>query len=297
MDQTSRIAVIGAGLAGLTAARALADRGRAVTVFDKSRGLGGRLATRRTREGFDFDHGAPAVHGAHEAFRAFVTTAEAEGRAARWDGVVVGLPGMSGLVGGLAVGLDVRFGAEVEAIARDGAGWSVAGERFAAVIVAVPAPQAARLCAAAPRLVEAAQAARMSPCWTLLAAFDDARADIAPPAPFETALRASARPGRAPAPDRWVAHAALDWTEAHLELEKPAACDLLLPSLAAALGVDPAAVLYAAAHRWRYARTAVAVGEACVAQDGMILAGDWLLGPDAGDAFASGSAAAAAVAD
>jgi predicted NAD/FAD-dependent oxidoreductase len=34
-----------------------------------------------------------------------------------------------------------------------------------------------------------------------------------------------------------------------------------------------------------------------VVQDGMILAGDWLLGPHAGDAFASGLAAAAAVVD
>jgi predicted NAD/FAD-dependent oxidoreductase len=268
-----------------------------VTVFEKSRGLGGRLATRRTREGFDFDHGAPAVHGQAEAFRAFLTTAEAEDRAARWQGATVGLPGMSGLVGGLAAGLDIRFGAEVEAVARDGAGWSVTGESFGHVIVAVPAPQAARLCAAAPRLVEAAQSARMSPCWTLLAAFDGARADIAPPALFDKVVRSSSRPGRAPAPDRWVAHAALDWTQTHLEMEKPAACDLLLPALAPALGVDPSAALYAAAHRWRYARTAVAVGRACVAQDGVILAGDWLLGPDAGDAFASGLAAAGAVAD
>lgn len=297
MTQTSRIAVIGAGLAGLTAARALADRGRAVTVFEKSRGLGGRLATRRTREGWDFDHGAPAVHGDAAAFRAFLTTAEAEGRAVRWEGATLGLPGMSGLVGGLAAGLDVRFGLEVETVARERVGWSVAGEGFGAVVVAAPAPQAVRLCAAAPRLVEAARSARMSPCWTLLAAFDGARVEISPPAPFEKAFRSSARPGRAPAPDRWVAHATLDWTEAHLELEKPAACDRLLPILADALGVDPRSALHAAAHRWRYARTALAVGEAFVAQDGMAIAGDWLLGPDAGDAFASGLAAAAAVAD
>ena len=55
-----RVAVIGAGLTGLTAARRLADAGCAVVVFDKSRGLGGRLATRRTALG-PIDHGAPGV--------------------------------------------------------------------------------------------------------------------------------------------------------------------------------------------------------------------------------------------
>ncbi|HIP78813.1 MAG TPA: FAD-binding protein, partial [Kiloniellaceae bacterium] len=42
-----RIAVIGAGLAGLLCARRLQDAGLHPVVFEKSRGLGGRLATRR----------------------------------------------------------------------------------------------------------------------------------------------------------------------------------------------------------------------------------------------------------
>ena len=54
---TERVAVIGAGLAGLTAAARIAAGGAAVTVYDKSRGLGGRLATRRSPQG-SFDHGA-----------------------------------------------------------------------------------------------------------------------------------------------------------------------------------------------------------------------------------------------
>jgi renalase len=41
------IAVIGAGVAGLTCARRLHQAGRRVVIIDKSRGLGGRLATRR----------------------------------------------------------------------------------------------------------------------------------------------------------------------------------------------------------------------------------------------------------
>ncbi|TSE25097.1 Renalase [Tepidimonas sediminis] len=53
----ARVAVIGAGMAGLTAARTLAQAGLEVTLLDKSRGPGGRMATRRTEAG-SFDHGA-----------------------------------------------------------------------------------------------------------------------------------------------------------------------------------------------------------------------------------------------
>ena len=42
------VAVVGAGLAGVACARGLQAAGVEVTVFDKSRGVGGRLATRRT---------------------------------------------------------------------------------------------------------------------------------------------------------------------------------------------------------------------------------------------------------
>ncbi len=41
------VAVVGAGMAGLSAARALAEAGRQVVVVDKGRGFGGRMATRR----------------------------------------------------------------------------------------------------------------------------------------------------------------------------------------------------------------------------------------------------------
>jgi predicted NAD/FAD-dependent oxidoreductase len=49
--------VIGAGMAGLTIARRLADAGQSFVVLDKSRGVGGRVATRRDGEATN-DHGA-----------------------------------------------------------------------------------------------------------------------------------------------------------------------------------------------------------------------------------------------
>ena len=52
------IAVIGAGIAGLVCAQQLSQAGYSVLVVEKSRGLGGRLATRRL-------HGTWANHGAY----------------------------------------------------------------------------------------------------------------------------------------------------------------------------------------------------------------------------------------
>ncbi len=103
-----RIAVIGAGLAGLTAARTLSKAAHEVTVFDKSRGLGGRLATRRTEAG-GIDHGAPWLNAGGDFADVLSGLAEA-GAAARHDDAWVGLPGMSGLVRPLADGLDIRTG-------------------------------------------------------------------------------------------------------------------------------------------------------------------------------------------
>ncbi|MDA3948468.1 MAG: FAD-dependent oxidoreductase [Spirochaeta sp.] len=51
------IAIIGAGISGLTAARELKRNGCAVTVFERGRGPGGRAARRRADE-WSFDHGA-----------------------------------------------------------------------------------------------------------------------------------------------------------------------------------------------------------------------------------------------
>jgi len=57
-----QLAIIGAGVAGLAAARALRERrpDLAITIYEKSRGLGGRAATRR-RDGYIFDHGAQNI--------------------------------------------------------------------------------------------------------------------------------------------------------------------------------------------------------------------------------------------
>lgn len=299
---TAEICVIGAGIAGLAAADALRRAGRRVLMLEKSRGIGGRLATRRTRDGLEFDHGAPAVHGRPEAFGGFLRTAEAAGDAAAWGGGWVGVPGMSALGRSLAAGLDIRFGVEVAAVRREGGGWTVETDgdamRFDAVVCTAPAPQTARLCSGEADVAAAAAAARMEPCWALMAAWTQTRTNVAfewTEGPLASAHRVDAKPGRAAFPARWVAHARLDWTLAHLEDERTTVEAALIPLLAGAVGAEGAPA-YATAHRWRFARVAQPVGQPCLAAPGgLVAAGDWLLGAEAGDAFASGLAAAEAL--
>ena len=52
-----RVIVVGAGLSGLMAAQEIHNAGHEVIVFDKGRGVGGRLATRRI-DAATLDHGA-----------------------------------------------------------------------------------------------------------------------------------------------------------------------------------------------------------------------------------------------
>ena len=65
----SRIAIVGAGVAGLACARALADAGLHVQIFEKSRGVSGRMSTRRGELG-QCDHGAQYFTARDPAFRA-----------------------------------------------------------------------------------------------------------------------------------------------------------------------------------------------------------------------------------
>ena len=62
------VLVVGGGIAGLTAARALRASDQSVLVLEKSRGFGGRAATRRWEE-MPFDHGAQFFTARSAEFR------------------------------------------------------------------------------------------------------------------------------------------------------------------------------------------------------------------------------------
>lgn len=163
----SRIAVVGAGMAGLAAARALQAQGLAVTVFEKSRGFGGRCATRWIGD-YRFDTGATFVTPDGHALGAVIQTelstdgliqiekpmfACSKGRVMSGE-VQHPTPrrfcyqsGMNELGKRLAEGLDVQRETRIESLARRDLGFEVNGALFDGVIVAIPLPQAQDLLA------------------------------------------------------------------------------------------------------------------------------------------------------
>ena len=307
-----RVAIIGAGLAGLTCAERLTAAGHHVALFDKGNRPGGRMSVRRLRTAqgdAGFDHGAQYFTARDAGFKAQAERWHRAGLAAPWPAAGpdawVGTPGMDAPVRDLAGRHDVRWSARVDAVLSDAGGWrlsgeGVPGERFDAALAAIPAEQAARLLdPVAPAMAARAAATPSQPCWTVMAAFAERLpldADILREGgSVGWAARNSAKPDRT-GPEAWVVQADPDWSRRHLEDDPASVTTKLLLALSERAGAALPAPLAAAAHRWRYARSGIA-GDGRLWDPGLGLGacGDWLLGPRIESAWLSGRALAEAV--
>jgi len=317
-----RIAVIGAGMTGLTAARQLMDQGFGVTVFEKSRGIGGRLATRRTSDGSTFDHGAQYVTARADRFRSMLGDAVAVKAASQWRPIVsnaaalspgewmVGTATMNKLIAPIAEGLPVHQQTKVISITGDGEGWRLEfgsgddPQTFDAVVCTIPAPQVRPLVDGEAAVLASLDRVEMAPSWALMLTFqtpidpgfDVWRSDRHNLAWF---CRSASRPGRDTSHDSWVLHADADWSERYLEASPEFVAAALIERLAEALPSRLPAIERVMAHRWRYARTTVALGRSFAASEDqtLLFGGDWALGARVECAYESGLAMADAVAE
>ncbi|MGD8955941.1 MAG: FAD-dependent oxidoreductase [Chromatiaceae bacterium] len=315
------VAIVGAGIAGLGAARSLQDQGHRVTVFEKSRGVGGRAATRRI-EDISFDHGAQYFTARDSRFRHVVEAWRERGLVALWEGRLgrvreggiepasdrqerlVGVPGMSEIGRHLGADLDVRKQTLVTALHHHEGLWRLHSEAgdplgdFDALVVALPAPQTrVLLAAAAPHLARQAASVDYSPAWAVMLRLPDK-----PMLPYDGlfftggeiawAARNSAKPGRRG--HTWVVHAAADWTRAHLETPVDRVAQTLTASLAAQTGMELGDSEVLSAHRWLYSLVDNPLGVGALWDPDLQLAacGDWCHGARIEGAYLSGQAAA-----
>lgn len=306
----TEIAIVGAGIAGLAAARWLADAGIGCTVIEKSRGLGGRMATRRV-DGLHFDHGAQYFTARGTGLRSRLAEWQAQGAVAQWTpGRWVGTPGMTAPARSLAEGLRVIQGRRTTGLEGEpghwrpttepGSGDSRKGESFDAVLLAIPGPQVMPLVASAGVRFPELERVRYAPCLTLMLAFDNTTdvheyALTPPGGPIAWIARNGTKPGRSGSLETLVVHANPDWSRQHIDADPESAAEALLGALRAHIG-DTRPV-FRSMHRWLYARVEQTAGTPFLWDPARRIGacGDWAGGPRVEAAFDSGEALAAAV--
>jgi hypothetical protein len=314
-----KVAVVGAGIAGLMAARELTARGHDVIVFDKGRSPGGRLATRRVGNG-RMDHGAQFFTVRTDGFAEHVRRWQETGVVAEWcrgfGDVVDGHPryiataGMSALAKHVASGLDVRCDSLVFGI-HPGAGdstWDVRLDDASvvtacdALVVTSPLPQSYSLLVsgdvAVPDLLWRTDYDRT---LGLLALLDRASA-VPPPgavqgaAPFQF-VADNQQKGISDVPALTL-HANSEWSRAHWDDDHDATRHALIELAAPYIG--GAHVIESQLKRWRFATPQSIWPDPCWSPDDgarVVLAGDAFAGPKVEGAALSGLAAAARLAE
>ena len=316
--------VVGAGISGLLAAKALNESGWAVTVLDKSRGVGGRMATRRVGEG-TFDHGAQFFTVRGERFanlvegwlRAGVATewtrgfADAEGQPNE-DGHprYRGSEGMTSIPKHIAQGLDVRTSERVVGVDDGDDGWEIeceSGLRVAggALVLGVPVQQALDLTSSgsytlpdgARRQLEAVS---YNPCLALMILLDDS---TGVPEPGGMQIKSepldwicdNRRKGISEAPAVTV-HAGPEWSRSHFEDDETEITESMISRASDHLGTDLASTtVETSLARWRFSWVKNPHPEPClVASDvpPLLFCGDAFGQPKVEGAALSGLAAA-----
>jgi len=321
MNQERRsIVVVGAGPAGLTAARNLVDAGRDVLVLEKSRGVGGRTSTRRGASGARLDHGCQFVSRIGDCPSEDAAAWEAAGLSMRWDPRLspgtkapafagghwsVGTPTMSAIAKHLGEGIEVRTGWRAVALEQVEAGWRIVSEQGGYIecemlLITVPAPQAAVLLEPTGFEHQGLFAdVAYDPVWALLLEGEaaptlDYDAYGAEDEPLGWIAAQHSRPGR-PDDPAWIGLAARAWSREHLEDDADSVRTVLLDSFSRITGVHPGDA--GAVHRWRHAIVSRPLAQPMLvdATRRLVACGDWCLGPTIEHAVRSGQAAAEAI--
>jgi renalase len=288
----TRIAVIGAGIAGLTCARELNLRGYEPVVFEASDRLGGRCSSRATPVGW-IDDAAQSICGATRLASYAVqrpgelaavhpwtvpaTPAEDEPKGKDRDKNedeadvtrtlklmgAVGVPSMAALANAISRPLDVRLNAPIQQAQRRGESWvlrDAAGEideDFRALVLAIPAPLALPLAQESSALVASLRAVRYRSRWVLLLGSERA---VGLPgyrefqgSPIERVAAMHSKPGRpSNALQRWFVEADEQWSLRHAHVDAETVADLLLDIFRAHAGRS-ITTNYLCAHQWLHA--------------------------------------------
>jgi len=329
-DRPLRIAVVGAGIAGLACARELQKGGVRVTVFERDMQPGGRLGAAESASG-SYDGGAQflTLHSGEFApeLRAWVNADVVRTWEARVvhlvDGLVrpapsgpvrmVGVPNMRAIANHLARDLDLACLVDIDHLVRTPTGWllfdrmgvPVGNTPFDAVALAMPSAHALPIARDAGNFAARLHEVAWNACWVTTVVlsrastieFDAAFIDDDPILGW--AARDSSKPMRKVASgiaERWVLQARPAWSNSFASLPATEACRWMQRAFAARLGL-PLAQRRCTATRWAVSTPANCLPDTHLwdPAEGLGCAGDWLGSPHIEGAFLSGRSLARAI--
>ncbi|QWE08320.1 NAD(P)/FAD-dependent oxidoreductase [Polynucleobacter ibericus] len=318
------VAIIGAGIAGLSCATRLQALGLQVQIYEKSRGPSGRMST-RNGEGWSADHGAQYFTARDPLFIEELNTWIAAGVAAVWhprlsvyeasqwrestsnESRFVGVPAMNSPGKFLAKNLSIEFNQTINQIFRKDEKWFLQSlengaitQSFDYLVLALPAPQATVLASSIDHsITELCSSVNMQGCWTVMARFAKG-VNMSFDAAFinnETIswmARNQSKPGRT-GQESWTIHANPQWSQQWIELDKEGASAQII-KCAEKLGLN-CQNAEVSIHRWRYASGAINLEAGSILNEAskLGLCGDWLNGGRVEGAWLSGYQLATAI--
>ncbi|RYF63117.1 MAG: FAD-dependent oxidoreductase [Cytophagaceae bacterium] len=269
--------IIGAGIAGLTAARELSSQGWDVVILDKGRGIGGRMATRRIEQA-RLDHGAQYFSATTPEFQRIIQPLVADKIVTQWPleqnhvadpafdyPYYIGVDGMSAVTKKLSQDLTVLTSETVVSFRVDDAQWLVETEsggqyRADALLITIPAPQALALIEKSGFPITTSDKSALSsityrPCIAVMATLHRPGNLPAPGAVrYETGditwVADNAQKGISPDQPSVTIHASADFSRAHFDDDLPTIGQQLIDQLPALIPADNISTIQV--HRWRY---------------------------------------------
>ena len=316
------VGIIGAGIAGLICADQLRREGISVTILEKSRGVGGRSATRHLDES-SCDHGAQYFTVSDPLFAERVAEWRGKEVVDIWRGRIVaidsgvvrdlnetrerlvGIPGMNSIGKHLAQNLDVRNNTEIKRIDRSNERWQAfdgAGHPygpFDALLSTAPPLQTRHIFGEwSPPFAAQLDSIEMLPCWSVMLRFAsrlpvDFDGAFVNGSPLSWIARNNSKPGRGPS-ECWLLHGSAAWSKAHVDCEAEDARTKLIEEFWKLVGKELLHPSSVTAHRWRYSIPREVLPTRYLFDDQLQIgcAGDWCGGPKIEGAFLSGDALA-----
>ncbi len=312
------VAIIGAGLAGLTCGTALRGLVENVKIFEKSVFPGGRVGRMRAGE-FEFNHGAQYFTVNNPLFWNIVSAWQTDGIVRPWDGWIVelqkghitnsdmatqrfvGVPRMQVVAENLARHCNLVNSVNVSELEPQAeGGWRLFNERgdyqgaYDIVVIATAAHEVADLCRSVPEIGQLADKVDMTVCWAGMLAFER-RLNLPYDAAFvlDSPLSWISRyqyANTAADADCWVLHASPEWSQQYAASFRGRVMHALLDAFWEATDIESSKPASASVHCWKHALPINPISEDSLFDENLAIGacGDWCTAPRIEGAVLSG---------